>query len=93
MVSYEFSCTTCGPFEFRCVMREVTSTAACPCCGGPARRIYTAPATPMVAPGLRRMLDAQDASRHEPQVVSTVPSRNGRSRTTSHPLHRRLPGP
>lgn len=94
MPTYEFRCPRCGSFESRRSMQETTSVARCPMCDTAARRVYTVPATPQVAPGLRRMLDAEDASRHEPAVVHSVPGRAGPSRRTPpHPLQSRLPRP
>jgi putative FmdB family regulatory protein len=91
MPTYEFHCPTCGPFEFRRSMQETTSIARCPTCEASSTRVYTVPATPQVSPGLRRMLEAQDASRHEPHVVHSVPSGGGPSRRKPHPLHSHLP--
>lgn len=94
MPTYPFQCPTCGPFEIRLSMRETTATTRCPSCEASSLRVYTAPATRQVAPGLRRMWEAQEASRHEPQVVRSVPRRaEGARARTPNPLHSRLPRP
>jgi putative FmdB family regulatory protein len=93
MPSYEYRCGDCGSFTVHRSMQDVTPTVACPTCGCPARRMYTAPHTRRTAPALRRALDAQEASRHEPPVVGAIPPRTGRRNVTTNPLHRRLPRP
>jgi putative FmdB family regulatory protein len=94
MAMYQFTCPACGRFDVNCPMQDVTPTTTCPRCSGVARRQWTVPATRLVATGMRTMLDVQDASRHEPQVVSSVPTDPGRSRRiTTDPRHRRLPRP
>jgi putative FmdB family regulatory protein len=93
MPSYEYTCGDCGPFTVRRAMQDVTPTLACPACDLPARRVYTAPNTHRTAPSLRRALDAEEASRHEPRVVESIPARAGRRNVTTNPLHRRLPRP
>lgn len=93
MPTYPFQCPTCGPFEIRLSMQETTSITRCPTCEASSLRVYTVPATPQVAPGLRRMLEVQDASRHEPHVVQSVPGRGRPSQRTLNPLHSRLPRP
>lgn len=95
MALYEFVCATCGTFELNRPISGDTASAACPTCSAASGRSWTSPATRLLAPGMRRMLDAQDASRHEPQVVSAVPGRERGSgpRVTTDPRHRRLPRP
>jgi putative FmdB family regulatory protein len=93
MPSYEYTCGDCGPFTVHRPMQDVTPTVACPTCDCPARRVYTAPHTRRTAPGLSRALDAEEASRHEPRVVESIPSPTGRRNFTTNPLHRRLPRP
>ena len=93
MPSYEYTCGDCGPFTVHLSMQDVTPTADCPTCDCRARRVYTAPSTRRTAPGLRRALDAQEASRHEPPVVEAIPPRRGRGNVTTNPLHQRLPRP
>jgi putative FmdB family regulatory protein len=93
MPSYEYTCGDCGPFTVHRAMQDVTPTVACPVCECPARRVYTAPHMRRTAPGVRRALDAQEASRHEPRVVDSIPPSTGRRNVTTNPLHRRLPRP
>jgi putative FmdB family regulatory protein len=67
---YEFACTPCGPFEVVRPMAEATSPARCPACGGEARRIFTPPGLALLARPVRRALDTEEKSAHEPSVVS-----------------------
>ena len=46
MPLYEYRCAQCGPFDHRRVPEEANAPLPCPRCGAPARRVYTAPATP-----------------------------------------------
>jgi putative FmdB family regulatory protein len=70
MPVYAFICTGCGPFE---VWRPVTSAAApvrCPRCDGPARRVFTPPGLALLATPMRRALEEEHRSAHEPDVVT-----------------------
>ena len=95
MALYEFVCPSCGTFELHRPISAETTSAPCPTCSAASGRRWTSPATSLLTPGMRRMLDAQDASRHEPQVVTSVPGRvrGSGSRVTTDPRHRRLPRP
>lgn len=82
MPVYAFTCAGCGPFEVVRPMREASAPASCPACGGDARRVYTPPGIPLLAAPLRRALDREERSTHEPEVVTTktgkpLPHRHG----------------
>jgi putative FmdB family regulatory protein len=82
---YAFTCEDCGPFELLRPMTEAGAPASCPRCGATARRVFTPPGLALLAAPMRRVLDEEDKSAHEPDVVT---QRRGR------PLpHRHEPSP
>ena len=92
MPTYEFRCSSCGPFDAVFSMREVP--AATPCrCGATARRGITAPRLGSGASGAMRLLDATKATADRPAVVSAPPGRTGGGGAPSDPRHARLPRP
>lgn len=85
MAIYAFTCEDCGPFELLRPMAEAAAPASCPRCGAAARRVFTPPGLAMLAAPMRRVLNEEDKSAHEPDVVA---QRRGR------PLpHRHEPSP
>jgi putative FmdB family regulatory protein len=69
MPTYDFRCSTCGPFEERRSITEGAERATCAGCGADAPRVWSSPAI-----GGRRsaaaLADAvDDRSRHDPQRV------------------------
>jgi putative FmdB family regulatory protein len=85
MAIYVFTCEQCGPFELLRPMAEAAAPASCPRCGVSARRVFTPPGLALLAAPMRRALDVEDKSAHEPDVVT---QRRGR------PLpHRHEPSP
>jgi putative FmdB family regulatory protein len=70
MALYAFACAGCGPFELARPMAQAAEPACCPRCGAPARRVFTPPGLALLAKPLRRALDAEDRSAHEPDVVT-----------------------
>ena len=71
MAVYAFACAGCGPFEVWRPMSEASAPARCPECGNDARRLYTPPGVALLDRPLRRALDGEERSAHEPEVVAT----------------------
>jgi putative FmdB family regulatory protein len=67
---YAYTCETCGPFEFFRPMTEASAAAACPRCGAAARRVFTPPGLALLATPVRRALDGEEKSAHEPDVIN-----------------------
>ena len=85
MPVYAFTCEGCGPFDLTRPMAESGAAARCPRCGTGARRIFTPPGLALLEEPIRRALDVEYRSAHEPDVVA---ARRGR------PLpHRHEPAP
>ncbi|TMR02997.1 zinc ribbon domain-containing protein [Actinomadura soli] len=92
MVTYQYRCARCGPFDLALPMGRARPEERCAKCDGDARRVYTAPSLTRPGASLTRALDAQEASRHEPQVV-TAPRAERRPAPPSDPRHALLPRP
>ena len=85
MPVYVFICAVCGPFELVRPMAEASAAAACPSCGDEARRVFTPPGLALARRAVRRALELEEKSAHEPDVVT---EKRGR------PLpHRHAPAP
>lgn len=69
MPVYAFTCAACGPFDVVRPMVEAGAPADCPSCGGDARRVFSPPGLVLLAAPVRRALDLQEKSAHEPDVV------------------------
>jgi putative FmdB family regulatory protein len=70
MPVYVFSCRECGPFELSRPMAEVGAAAYCPKCLAEARRVFTPPGLTRLARPVRQALETEEASAHEPRVVT-----------------------
>jgi putative FmdB family regulatory protein len=70
MPVYVFACYECGSFELTRPMAEAGSRACCPTCQREARRVFTPPRLARLAAPMRRALEREEASAHEPPVVT-----------------------
>lgn len=75
MVAYEYGCIEHGQTEFHASMGTAPASIPCPQCGGPSRRIFTAPrfgvqskATPVI--------ERAERSSEQPDVVTSIPRPN-----------------
>ncbi|WP_200936563.1 FmdB family zinc ribbon protein [Rhodococcus sp. Leaf278] len=95
MPTYSFRCAQrCTAVEQRFSMADVPSEIPCPECGEAAARTISSPALGRGNSAAMKAHDASRATADSPKVVSSIPPQ-GRTatRTTSNPLHRRLPRP
>jgi putative FmdB family regulatory protein len=97
VATYEYRCEQDGVFDVTRPLGTAPETVACPVCGSEARRVIS---VPMFRRGSRTALVAAiehaEKSRHEPDVVTTLPSTGARRPTRVLPLTptlRRLPRP
>jgi putative FmdB family regulatory protein len=67
---YAFTCAACGPFDVMRPMAAAGAPARCPECGSDARRVFSPPGLALIARPVRRALDIEEKSAHEPEVVS-----------------------
>ncbi|NRQ32819.1 zinc ribbon domain-containing protein, partial [Nonomuraea sp. NN258] len=70
MATYAYRCAGCGPFETRRPIGTAEPAETCPECGEPAPRLFTPPLLARTPQSLARALGAQEASAHEPRVVT-----------------------
>jgi putative FmdB family regulatory protein len=77
---YVFACGECGPFEVSRPMAEAGDRACCPGCRSEARRVFTPPRLGRLARPVRRALETEEASAHEPRVVAEKRGRPLRQR-------------
>ena len=97
MANYEYRCDQDGVFEVTRPLGTAPGSVSCSVCGSEARRVIS---LPMVRSGSRSAwsaaIDHAEKSRHEPEVVTSLPSTGARRRTPVLPLTptlRRLPRP
>jgi len=92
MPMYVFACHECGQFELARPMAEASSRAYCPDCQRQARRVFTPPRLTRLAAPVQRALETEEASAHEPRVVTEKrgrPLRQGREPVPPWVLHLR----
>ena len=75
MPVYVFTCHECGTFELSRPMSETGKAAQCPVCLREARRVFTPPGLTRLARPVRQALETEEASAHEPRVVTEKPGR------------------
>jgi len=80
MPVYVFRCRECGSFELSRPMADVGTAAYCPSCLGEARRVFTPPSLTRLSTPMRRVLEKDEASAHEPRVVTEKRGRPLRQR-------------
>ena len=85
MPIYAFRCEACGAFDVLRPMVEASAPARCPSCGDEARRVFSPPGLTLLARPVRRALEREEKSAHEPDVVG---ERRGRPMP-----HRHAPAP
>ena len=95
MAIYEYRCDQDGLFEVTRPLGTAPELATCSVCGREARRVFS---VGMVKRGsnsaLVAAMDHAEKSRHEPDVVTSLPSSSAGRRTLSMtPELRRLPRP
>ena len=96
MPLYEYHCESDGAFERMLALGSAPSLLACPTCGHPSRRVFT---TAVPRTGRRSAwtaaIDHADKSRHEPEVVTSLPGapRAARPQTPLNPALYTLPRP
>ena len=93
MATYRYRCTECGPFDVARPIGEALPEEPCVECGDRARRVFTPPLLLRTPVALAHALQAQEASAHEPRVVSQVPAARRRPAPPADPRRAGLPRP
>jgi putative FmdB family regulatory protein len=83
---YEFRCDEHGAFDITRPLGSAPSAIACPECGGEATRVFSKPMLMSVPKDLVAALDHSEKTRHEPDIVTSLPPRDPRKRTPVLPL-------
>jgi len=96
MAIYEYRCEVDGPFDVTLPIGTAPSSVACPECASEAERVFSAPMSSLAPRALVAALDHEDKTRHEPDVVTSLPPRPRHQRTPVLPLTptlKKLPRP
>ncbi|MBP8538101.1 FmdB family zinc ribbon protein, partial [Streptomyces sp. MK37H] len=73
MTTYQYRCRDCGTFDVIRPMGRALPEEPCETCGDQARRDFTASMLARTSAPLARALRAQEASAHEPRIVTEIP--------------------
>jgi putative FmdB family regulatory protein len=93
---YEYRCDHDGPFDVTLPLGSAPGSIACPVCASEAKRVYSTPMLSLAPRALVAALDHEEKTRHEPDIVTSLPPASPRKRTPVLPLTptlRRLPRP
>jgi putative FmdB family regulatory protein len=96
MATYEYRCDQDGGFDVVLPLGSAPGSIRCPECGGEARRVFSPPMLKSAPRALVAALDHEEKTRHEPDIVTSLPPRPAHQRTPVLPLTptlRRLPRP
>lgn len=93
MPTYQFSCSTHGPFDATLTMAELTDTHPCRECTEPSRRVFSPPQLRLGDSRARALIDATARTADQPAVVSGPPGRPSRPRRAADPRTAKLPRP
>jgi putative FmdB family regulatory protein len=96
MALYDYRCDDDGVFEISRPIGTAPGSIACPMCAHEARRVFSSPMLTSTPPALVTALDHEEKTRHEPDVVTSPPTRPAHQRTpvlALTPKLRRLPRP
>jgi hypothetical protein len=95
MAMYGYRCTIDGPLTLTLPIGTAPATIACPNCGEPSVRVFTAPMLGLADRRRMAVIDHCEKSRYEPAVTS-APAGASRRRTPMappDPAFARLPRP
>jgi hypothetical protein len=93
---YEYRCQRDGAFELPLPIGTAPTSIACPLCACDAERVFSNPMVSLAPRALVAALDHEEKTRHEPDLVTSLPPAPPHKRTPVLPLTptlRRLPRP
>jgi putative FmdB family regulatory protein len=96
MAIYEYRCERDGSFEVVRPIGTAPTSIACPECASEAGRVFTSPMVSFAPRELVAALDHEEKTRHEPDVMTSLPAAPAHQRTPVAPLTpalRKLPRP
>ena len=94
MALYEYRCDRDGAFDVTRPIGTAPASVACPVCNADAKRVFSKPMLSSVPAELAAAIDHSEKTRHEPDIVTSLPPAGARRRTPVLPLTptlRRLP--
>ena len=96
MATYEYRCVQDGDFNVSRPIGTATPKSQCPVCNNEAVRVFRAPMLSLAPGALVAAIDRTEKTCVEPEVVSGLPPRRGKTRNpmaTQNPAWQRLPRP
>ena len=96
MRRYEYRCEQDGVFEVSRPLGSAPPAIACPTCASDAARVFSSPMLMSTPRELVVAIDHAEKTRHEPDIVTSLPPRPAHKRTPVLPLTptlKRLPRP
>jgi putative FmdB family regulatory protein len=92
MATYEYLCSSCGPFDVKLAIGTAPTAHDCPVCAGTARRVFSSPSLAVTPHEVASFREREEMSREMPAVVAGPPPRE-RAAPRPHPALSRLPRP
>jgi putative FmdB family regulatory protein len=83
---YEYRCERDGTFEVSRPIGTAPASIACPRCADEAARVFSSPMVSFAPRALVAALDHEEKTRHEPDVVTSLPRAPAHQRTPVAPL-------
>jgi putative FmdB family regulatory protein len=83
---YEYRCERDGSFDVTRPIGTAPASIACPVCASEVGRVFTSPMISLAPRALVAALDHEEKTRHEPDVVTSLPSAPAHRRTPVLPL-------
>jgi hypothetical protein len=74
MATYAYRCDGDGPVDVSLPIGTAPATIACPRCGTPSARVFTAPMLGLADRRRMAVIDRTESTRSEPAVVSSLPA-------------------
>lgn len=96
MATYQYRCVQDGDFDVSRPIGTAAPKSHCPVCDVEAARVFRAPMLSFASRAVVAAIDRTEKTRDEPEVVSALPPRAGRTRNptaTKNPAWQRLPRP
>lgn len=86
MALYDYRCDDDGVFEISRPLGTAPTSIPCPVCKTEARRVFSSPMLMSTPPALAAAIDHAEKTRHEPDIVTSLPPRPAHKRAPILPL-------
>ena len=81
MALYEYRCEQDGAFDMTRPIGTAPASTPCPVCGSVARRVFSKPMLMFVPREVIAAIDHAEKTRHEPDIVTSLPRAPAGKRT------------